>query len=459
MIVYIPCRPYHILNHPNPDLSYPFASSRMSGKRHCPCDADGGDPSPESALQKACTRTTLTVSRMDSSNHEVPYEAGDTILDVKKTYEGMTGIPTRAMQLYPTTGTAVTAGALANVVIVEEGLANGGGVTCLLSTGLSATCVFRGPFSDGGVFNHLATQGGTAPYANPHASGEVDSQSTNGTDAKHAQFVNFTQMADDTSNISTSDPHTELYYLVDLGEGRRLLATHYSLRHGCKRNVYPLRSWLFQGSNDGGQTWTTLREHIDDTSISGNAFATAAWEVDRGDGEGTSYRWFRILQQRRYPLPHPLCCSGLELYGDFQDEGIHVATPPLPNLQELPMPVLKHFLKSQGVSARGNKPALIARLGDGRDVSFADVTAAKDALRTKRNERDAARLMATERQKQFKDRVMAQRALVARNDAFALVRAHYRTQIGDMGAFVWARVGDTAGQFKRLFGEMRKLVN
>ena len=47
---------------------------------------------------------------------------------------------------------------------------------------------------------------------------------------------------------------------------RQLQPTHYCLRSDC--NSYKLRNWRLEGSNDGS-SWTTLREHRGDASLSG----------------------------------------------------------------------------------------------------------------------------------------------------------------------------------------------
>jgi len=103
---------------------------------------------------------------------------------------------------------------------------------------------------------------------------------------------------------------------VSLGSTRALRATYYALRHGGIKADY-LRSWCLQGSNDG-RNWTTLRRHVNDTSLQG-AFGTASWPIPDCN---QSFRNFRVLQTGHNSSNNNfLCLSGIELYGDlFEDQ-------------------------------------------------------------------------------------------------------------------------------------------
>ena len=91
------------------------------------------------------------------------------------------------------------------------------------------------------------------------------------------------------------DPNAETFEL-DLGAGRRLVATHYALQHGGHRSARRLRNWVLEASNTphalagaaalDARQWTTLAEHVDDEGLrdgeaeDGAAFASALWELD-----------------------------------------------------------------------------------------------------------------------------------------------------------------------------------
>jgi hypothetical protein len=62
---------------------------------------------------------------------------------------------------------------------------------------------------------------------------------------------------------------------IDFGPSRRLLPKHYTIRHGGHGNEDPLRNWELQGSDDG-ETWETIRVHINDESLKGE-YGTASW--------------------------------------------------------------------------------------------------------------------------------------------------------------------------------------
>jgi hypothetical protein len=85
----------------------------------------------------------------------------------------------------------------------------------------------------------------------------------------------------------------------------------YALRHGGNYKADALRTWDFQGSNDG-HTWTVIQRHKDDDTLNG-PFATATFVVHCTQ----RFRYFRILQTGHNSSYHNfLVLSGLELYGD-----------------------------------------------------------------------------------------------------------------------------------------------
>jgi hypothetical protein len=88
--------------------------------------------------------------------------------------------------------------------------------------------------------------------------------------------------------------------------------THYALRHYISWDTEALRNWLLEASFDG-HSWTTLRAHKDDASLSHKG-AVATWELRC---KGARYRVFRIRQTGLNSNNHLYnSLSGFEVYGD-----------------------------------------------------------------------------------------------------------------------------------------------
>jgi hypothetical protein len=93
--------------------------------------------------------------------------------------------------------------------------------------------------------------------------------------------------------------------------------SYYCLRHGRSDGCHRLKSWDFEGSNDGS-SYTVLRAHRNDSSLADQAFSVAAWKVE---GVKQAYRYFRIRQTgwnsgdgSGYSQA-TVDCAGIELYG------------------------------------------------------------------------------------------------------------------------------------------------
>lgn len=175
-------------------------------------------------------------------------------------------------------------------------------------------CCFSSAFDTNGVLYHIATDGGTRPYANPHASGKVQASWSSCWNGEIKSFVQHSH-AQPMYCYTKDKPNS--WMAVDLGEGRSLLPNYYCLRadlHGTDK--FKLRNWELQGSDDGA-AWVTLRTHANDSALKGS-MGTAAWPVEGAD---RAYRHFRILQtgpNSQGPNSsyfHNLICSGIELYG------------------------------------------------------------------------------------------------------------------------------------------------
>ena len=101
------------------------------------------------------------------------------------------------------------------------------------------------------------------------------------------------------------------WFAVDLGEGRAIQPTHYSLRHGRNTTNFMLRHWVLEASSDGA-AWTALRTHANDTSLAATAGSTASWPL----AADRAYRHFRVRQTgKNSGNTDHLALSGFEIYG------------------------------------------------------------------------------------------------------------------------------------------------
>ena len=167
-------------------------------------------------------------------------------------------------------------------------------------------------FDENGVLYRIGTQGGTRNYQNPHTSGDVVvswSSIQSGTVDLFVQHRHANPVVCYTTKVANS------WMQVDLGQNRTLRPTYYCLRTDKNIN-YALRNWRLEGSNNG-QTWTTLRNHANDTTLAVQQMSEANWPVENC---GVCYRFFRILQYGKNARNYDqLFCAGIELYGDLEE--------------------------------------------------------------------------------------------------------------------------------------------
>jgi hypothetical protein len=184
-----------------------------------------------------------------------------------------------------------------------------------------------GHFDKKGVLHHIATEGGTSEWVNPHTAGRVvASRSSAGFGLGTAD--RFVSGPDERPGPSYTDDIPNSWMQVDLGFTRALVVTHYALRSDA-HGGYKLRNWQLQGAAGGEGPWTTLRQHDavlymtmsvdntlrldDDRSLAQQKRSVAAWAVE---GVETAYRVFRILQHGVNSSGYnELTCGGIELYG------------------------------------------------------------------------------------------------------------------------------------------------
>jgi hypothetical protein len=179
---------------------------------------------------------------------------------------------------------------------------------------------FAAPFDNKGVLHFIATDGGTCGYSNPHDSGRVvaSMSSIYESSSQYGDPRRFVQGASHDGQYNHTDNQADSWMAVDLK--RQLIPSHYCLRSdaysgnddGFDNDYHKMRHWWLEGSNDGS-SWTTLREHSNDTALADAAFSVAHWPLP---DVATAYRHFRIYQTGENSSGSDcLMCAGIELYG------------------------------------------------------------------------------------------------------------------------------------------------
>eukprot|EP00211_Chloroparvula_japonica_P006028 CAMPEP_0119121880 /NCGR_PEP_ID=MMETSP1310-20130426/2302_1 /TAXON_ID=464262 /ORGANISM="Genus nov. species nov., Strain RCC2339" /LENGTH=379 /DNA_ID=CAMNT_0007111461 /DNA_START=189 /DNA_END=1325 /DNA_ORIENTATION=+ len=104
-------------------------------------------------------------------------------------------------------------------------------------------------FDQNGILYWLATKGKgwDTDWVNPHISGEVKVTASSIEKGNPVDLLGRVPKELWTKDVPSS------WFSIDLGRNRRVIATHYSLRHGGRYKSDCLRNWDLQGSEDGEQ--------------------------------------------------------------------------------------------------------------------------------------------------------------------------------------------------------------
>lgn len=185
---------------------------------------------------------------------------------------------------------------------------------------------------ENGVFFYLATEGGRKIWQNPHVIGQVQA---------FASSIGFGTVQDLVGrkcvNLRTlNEPFSFLG--VDLGEGRKLLPTCYTIMNR-NSSTHVLMNWHFEGSNDK-LNWTILDRRVympsqlESASIHDNYAVdqeiidslcqkqqTNTWGIDQNvynDIDNEGFRFFRIIQiSANSSGSDNLALSCFEIYGNI----------------------------------------------------------------------------------------------------------------------------------------------
>ena len=149
-------------------------------------------------------------------------------------------------------------------VLLNGGHVSGSPFTLAITKGVELK--FEAPFDTKGVLQYIATDGGKRAYSNPHDAGLVVASMSSVAKPQHSQPMRFVQGASHDDQYNMTNNVAGSWMAVDLK--RPLAATHYCLRSTQHVNGHKLRNWRLEGSNDGS-SWSTLREHANDTSLTG----------------------------------------------------------------------------------------------------------------------------------------------------------------------------------------------
>lgn len=162
-------------------------------------------------------------------------------------------------------------------------------------TGGTLTLTYSSDGDANGAMYFAGTNYGLTAWTNPHTAGYVTIVNTTLAGGATADFV------DRTANLGTFLANTANDFVgVDLGSGRTLTPTKYSIRNRADDATNLPRNWKLQGTNAvsadtssgfASATWTDL-----DTQTS-NATITAAsgWASCTVTGAG-AYRYLRVIQ-------------------------------------------------------------------------------------------------------------------------------------------------------------------
>ena len=179
-----------------------------------------------------------------------------------------------------------------------------------------------GRFDKKGVLYHIATEGGTSAWVNPHDAGRVvASASVSGLSldfgGHNCSAAKFVSGPDEDPGDNYTGNICGSWFKVDLGSARALVVNHYALRHGDVDDVYGLRNWKLQGAATSDGPWTTLRNHDNDSALESKKHSVAAWAVE---GAETAFRFFRVFQHgKNAEGDDHLMCGGIELYGTLTE--------------------------------------------------------------------------------------------------------------------------------------------
>ncbi|XP_074662874.1 E3 ubiquitin-protein ligase HECTD1-like [Tubulanus polymorphus] len=169
-------------------------------------------------------------------------------------------------------------------------------------------------FDENGIIYWIGTNARSAfEWVNPAQYGLVVVSSSEGRNLPYGRLDDILSRETSALNCHTNDDK-KAWFAIDLGLW--VIPTSYTLRHARgygSRSA--LRNWQFQVSKDG-QTWLSLYNHVDDTSLN-EPGSTASWPIEAPSDEKQGWRHIRLQQTGKNASgqTHYLSLSGFEIYG------------------------------------------------------------------------------------------------------------------------------------------------
>lgn len=169
-------------------------------------------------------------------------------------------------------------------------------------------------FDENGTFFMLGSEGLTESWRNPGLTGKVLPFASSIASGAVEDLAGRTLSGFRTKNESGS------YIGVDLGDGRGLKVSAYTLKNGTSASATML-CWNFQGSNNGSD-WVVLDRRMhnssEDVRFLSDKGRTSTWGVGTCE---KAYRLFRIVQtEKNLAGNYVLSLSCFELYGQILGE-------------------------------------------------------------------------------------------------------------------------------------------
>eukprot|EP01083_Nonionella_stella_P060559 158105_1 len=170
--------------------------------------------------------------------------------------------------------------------------------------------VYQSDFDTNGILYALGSSYGDEEWSNPAVKGFV-TVTSNGWHYGNDNILNVVGRKFKGSCCTKNVAHS--WFCVDFGANIKIKPSAYTLRHDAHGAGHVIRTWNFEGSNDG-KHWKTLKGHESDSSLNNVEYATHTWTVDHQSKE--PYQMFRIYMVGiNSSSEWWLMCAGFEIYG------------------------------------------------------------------------------------------------------------------------------------------------
>ena len=181
-------------------------------------------------------------------------------------------------------------------------------ITQLIRTfhGSDREFVYENDYDGNGVVYWVGTKYGTEKkWKNPSKRGLIRVDSSGwGTD-------NIDAMVAKEACREFSENIVGAWASIEFVDGVTVRPTKYTLSHETASHYLCLRSWVFEGSNDGAK-WTAIREHSNDKSLWRKG-QSHSWDTPNADGY---FNRFRVrMTGGNSEGSWQLCAHALEIYG------------------------------------------------------------------------------------------------------------------------------------------------